>query len=128
MPTCTSGIPKRLAGVAIRRSQQAAISSPAPRQNPSILAITGTGNERFRRFAIQAHHLVYVGTADPGLACGAREDDGSCGVVLGDPREGTSNFRQRGSIQNVQLFGAGYSQPVDQSFRMSLGIDQQRAG
>src|SRR5438045_8999975 len=46
IPTLTSGIPKVEWSAATRRSHEAAISNPAPRQYPLILAITGTGNCR----------------------------------------------------------------------------------
>ncbi len=45
-PTRTSGMPKRARSLARRRSQAAAISSPAPRHQPWMRAITGTGQAR----------------------------------------------------------------------------------
>ena len=45
-PTCTSGIPTLQVASATRRSHDAAISRPAPRQNPDIRATTGTGARR----------------------------------------------------------------------------------
>lgn len=42
----TSGIPKTAPFAATRRSQAAAISSPAPSANPLIRAMTGTGHVR----------------------------------------------------------------------------------
>ncbi len=46
MPTRTSGMPNLASCAAIRKSQAAATSSPPPRHQPGIRAITGAGNAR----------------------------------------------------------------------------------
>ena len=46
MPTLTSGMPNLASCAAIRKSQAAANSSPPPRHQPGIRAITGAGNAR----------------------------------------------------------------------------------
>ncbi len=46
MPTRTSGMPNFASCAAIRKSQQAATSSPPPRHQPGSRAITGAGNAR----------------------------------------------------------------------------------
>src|SRR5579864_261108 len=46
IPTLTSGMPNLAPTPAMRRSQEAAISSPAPSAYPSMRAITGTGKRR----------------------------------------------------------------------------------
>ncbi len=46
MPMCTSGMPNVAPSAAARMSQLAATSRPAPRQNPLMRPITGTGHSR----------------------------------------------------------------------------------
>ena len=46
MPTRTSGMPNFASRTAMRTSQAAATSSPAPRHQPLMRAITGTGKSR----------------------------------------------------------------------------------
>ncbi len=46
MPSLTSGMPNTAASAAMRMSQAAAISRPAPNVNPWMRAITGTGRSR----------------------------------------------------------------------------------
>ena len=80
MPTLTSGIANCAWSDAMRKSQQIANSSPPPRHQPGMRAITGCGklrtaSQRSRRLVmkrsplglVQRRHLLDVGAADKGL-------------------------------------------------------------
>ena len=86
------------------------------------------GDEYSGCVAVQRHHLVDIGAADPGPFPGARKDDGPGPVIRGDPRQGITYLHQRGGIEDVESFGTGNGQPVDRTSSVLLDIYVQRVG
>ena len=118
MPTRTSGMPNLASCAATRKSQAAATSSPPPRHQPGIRAMTGAGkartaSQRSRRREMKAsadclverRHLLDVGAADHALLALARQHQHADRPVGGELFQALADAVDDGGTQDIQRAG-----------------------